>query len=182
MARQKHCGLRKPPSPHSERCVAPLDRHFTVAPDSFSENNGYPRSKARAQPRHRMATQIGRRSALPELIGHRTGPSAMEVSRSAAATPSAQRREQRPHATTSPRQSWWKGAATRALCSLYALDVEVSQRASRHACTHDSLMHHMLASASWRALAGQGKMASCWSISSFGLECRVAGCLLWAVF
>ena len=70
----------------------------------------------------------------------------------------------------------------RALCARCTRSTsEVSQRASRHACTHDSLMHHMLAPASWRALAGQGKMASCWSISSFGLECRVAGCLLWAV-
>ena len=75
-----------------------------------------------------------------------------------------------------------KGVATRALCSLYALDVE-GKPASIETCMHARLTHapHVLASASWRALAGQGKMASCWSISSFGLECRVAGCLLWAV-
>ena len=38
-----------------------------------------------------MAMQIGRRSALPELIGHRTGPSAMEIASAVQLQPRLQR-------------------------------------------------------------------------------------------
>ena len=42
--------------------------------------------------------------------------------------------------TTPPPKSWWKGVATRALCSLYALDVG-GKPASIETCMHARLTH-----------------------------------------
>ena len=77
-------------------------------------------------------------------------------SRSAAATPSAQRREQRPQ----PRRGKVGGRARRrALCARCShLVWQVSPRAARHARTHEYIMHHTAWTAcSPHVLAGRRK-------------------------
>ena len=81
-------------------CVAPPDNLFTVTPDRFSEKKSYPRWKARAQPRHDIAQQL-KSDAAVHTVGagwpsHWAKRDGNRFSRSAAATPSVRRREQRP--------------------------------------------------------------------------------------
>jgi len=158
-----------PPAASSPaRCVAPLDRHFTVTAESFSEKQSFPRAKWRAVAMGGTGIRKQRPSALAEPPGCCTRPIAMENARlqpfsSSCATfqRGAETREQR----LQPGRGKVCGRARRrALCARCSrLVCQVNPRAARHAHTHEYLTVHTAWTAQHARLMCSRAAARQWS-------------------
>ena len=143
-------------APRNDRLVTQLDalhRQIGIPKGSgllLRKNEQTAIEGSRRAPRHRMTARKQRCSALPEPAGQCTAASAMK--KAAAVRQQQTLQVQRAVATMSAPQrrrgTVGGRARRRARCARSTRSTsEVSLRAGRHACTHDSLTHHTVPSA-----------------------------------
>ena len=139
-----------------------------MAPVCFSENKSKPRSKARAEARHRTAARIGRDSALPVLVARCTRPSATKIASALRLQPRLQRGAESSdsHNPAAAKCVEGSGDARFVLAALDWCLRQTREPRARHARTHEHLSPHS-------AYGMDGMLASCARRPQQGREAHI---------